>query len=50
MFATFEKRVLFIALVMEAVRTSETSASVYQTTRRNIPEDSHLHEFWRFEF
>jgi hypothetical protein len=28
---------------MEAVRTSETSVSIYQTTRRNIPEDSHLH-------
>jgi hypothetical protein len=23
--------------------TSETSVNVYQTTRRNIPEDSHLH-------
>jgi hypothetical protein len=32
-----------IALMMEAVRTSETSANFYQTTRRNIPEDSHLH-------
>jgi hypothetical protein len=24
------------------VRTSETSANFYQTTRRKIPEDSHL--------
>jgi hypothetical protein len=32
-----------IALMMEAVRTSETSVSFYQTARRNIPEDSHLH-------
>jgi hypothetical protein len=28
-----------IALMMEAVSTSETSANFYQTTRRNIPED-----------
>jgi hypothetical protein len=27
---------------MEAVSTSETSVNFYQTTRRNIPEDSHL--------
>jgi hypothetical protein len=32
-----------IALKMEAVNTSETSVNIYQTTRRNIPEDSHLH-------
>jgi hypothetical protein len=32
-----------IALMMEAVNTSETSVSVCQTKRRNIPEDSHLH-------
>jgi hypothetical protein len=31
-----------IALMMEAVNTSETSVNFYQTTRRNIPEDSHL--------
>jgi hypothetical protein len=28
--------------VMAAVSTSETSVNIYQTTRRNIPEDSHL--------
>jgi hypothetical protein len=28
---------------LEAVSTSETSVNIYQTTRRNIPEDSHLH-------
>jgi hypothetical protein len=28
---------------MEAVRTSETSANFYETTRPNIPEDSHFH-------
>jgi hypothetical protein len=30
-------------LMMEAASTSETSESFYQTTWRNIPEDSHLH-------
>jgi hypothetical protein len=30
-------------LKMEAASTSETSVSFYQTTRRNNPEDSHLH-------
>jgi hypothetical protein len=28
---------------MEEASTSETSVNVYQTTRRNNPEDSHLH-------
>jgi hypothetical protein len=28
--------------MMEAVTSSETSVSIYQTTRRNIPEDGHL--------
>jgi hypothetical protein len=32
-----------IALMMEAVSTSETSVSFYQTTLRYIPEDSHFH-------
>jgi hypothetical protein len=33
-----------IALMMEAASTSETSENLYQTTRRNNPEDSrHLH-------
>jgi hypothetical protein len=27
---------------MEATSTSETLVNFYQTTRRNIPEDSHL--------
>jgi hypothetical protein len=31
------------ALMMEAVIISETSAEFYQTTRRNNPEDSHIH-------
>jgi hypothetical protein len=31
-----------IVLIMDAVRASETSVNVYQTTRRNIPEDSHI--------
>jgi hypothetical protein len=35
-----------IVLMMLAVSTSETSVNFYQTTRRNIPEDSHLHELF----
>jgi hypothetical protein len=31
-----------LALIMEAVRTSETSVNFYQTTRRYNREDSHL--------
>jgi hypothetical protein len=30
--------------MMDAISTFETSANVYQTTRRNIPKDSHLHQ------
>jgi hypothetical protein len=32
-----------IALMLEAASTSETSVNFYQTTRRNNPEESHLH-------
>jgi hypothetical protein len=32
-----------IALMMEAVRTSETSVNIYLTTRQYIREDSELH-------
>jgi hypothetical protein len=32
-----------IALIMEAASTSEPSVNFYQSTPRNIPEDSHLH-------
>jgi hypothetical protein len=31
-----------IALMMEAASISETSVNFYQTTRRNIPEDSYI--------
>jgi hypothetical protein len=31
-----------IGLMMEAAKTSEMSVNVYQTIRRNNPEDSHL--------
>jgi hypothetical protein len=31
------------ALMMEAASTRETSLNFCQTTRRNNPEDSHLH-------
>jgi uncharacterized integral membrane protein len=34
--------IIIVALMMEAVNTSETSVSFYQTTQCNIPEDSHL--------
>jgi hypothetical protein len=36
-------RCLLIVLMMEAASASETSVNFYQTTRRNNPEDSHLH-------
>jgi hypothetical protein len=32
-----------IALMMEAASASETLVNFYQTTRRNNPEDNHLH-------
>jgi hypothetical protein len=32
-----------VALMTEVKSTSETSVNFYQTTWRNIPEDSHLH-------
>jgi hypothetical protein len=32
-----------MALTMEAARTSETPVNFDQTTRRNNPENSHLH-------
>jgi hypothetical protein len=35
--------VSIIRAMMEAVRTSETSVNFYQSTRRNIPEEIHLH-------
>jgi hypothetical protein len=30
-------------MMIEAASTYETSVNFYQTTRRNIPEDSHIH-------
>jgi hypothetical protein len=36
-------RAMMIALMMEAASASETSVNFYQTTRRNIPEGSHVH-------
>jgi hypothetical protein len=42
--ATNQKTAIFIrAMMMEAASASETSVNFYQTTRRNISEDSHLH-------
>jgi hypothetical protein len=40
---------LAIALFMAAARTTQTSVNFYQTTRRNIPEESHLHRLRVFE-
>jgi hypothetical protein len=37
-------RGVFTAMIMEAVRTSETYVNFNVTTRRYIPEDSTLHE------
>jgi hypothetical protein len=34
---------------MEAVSTSETSVNLYETARRNISQDSHLHQPMMFE-
>jgi hypothetical protein len=39
--------ILVIALMMEAASTFETSVNFYQTTRRNNPEDSHLHGLFK---
>jgi len=33
----------YIALMMEAGSTSETSVYSYETTRRNVPEGCHRH-------
>jgi hypothetical protein len=33
-----------IVLMMEEASTSETSVNFYETRRRRIPEDSHLHD------
>jgi hypothetical protein len=42
--AIFWDVAMMIALMMmEAASTSETSVNFYQTTRRNNPQDSHLH-------
>jgi hypothetical protein len=38
-----------IALMMQAASRSETSSDFYQTTRRNNPEDSHLHTILWFQ-
>jgi hypothetical protein len=34
---------VLVALMMEAERTFETTVNFYQTTQRNIPEESYLH-------
>jgi hypothetical protein len=42
LYATFGDSL--IALMMEAVSTSETSVNFYDTTWRHIPDDSRLEE------
>jgi hypothetical protein len=37
-----------IALIMDAVSPTETSLNIYVSTRRNIPQDSHLHSITVF--
>jgi hypothetical protein len=32
-----------VTMLMEAASTSETSVNFYQTTRRNNPQDVHIH-------
>jgi hypothetical protein len=38
----FFERGLLIALMMDAVRSPETSINFYETIRRNKPEDFHI--------
>jgi hypothetical protein len=40
-------QMMIITLMMEAVRTCETSVYSNKTTRRYIPEGSHLHIYRR---
>jgi hypothetical protein len=40
-------RLKITTVMMETVSISETSANFYQTTRRNIVEDSHLYTRYR---
>jgi hypothetical protein len=39
---------VYIALMMEAVISSEMSVGIYQTKQCNIPEDSHLFLYFWF--
>jgi hypothetical protein len=36
----FSEVIIAFALMMDAVRTSESKVNFYETTQRNIPEDS----------
>jgi hypothetical protein len=38
----------FIRAMMEAIRSSETSVSIYQTALCNVLEDSYLHVYLKF--
>jgi hypothetical protein len=37
-------------IMVEAAGASETLVNIYRSTRRNIPEDSHLHTRYRENF
>jgi hypothetical protein len=41
-FSTILLATIIIALLMEAVNTSETSVNFYQKTRLNVPEESRV--------
>jgi hypothetical protein len=45
---TSSRRWVIIVLMMQAVRTSETSVNICLTTRQHIPEDSKLCTFLYF--
>jgi hypothetical protein len=40
--ASMKMAVFWVVVMMEAASTSETLVNIYQSTRRNNPEDSHL--------
>jgi hypothetical protein len=54
----FRGHYCLIALTKDTVSTSKTSVNIYQNTRRNTPEDSHLdtrrrenlksHPYWKY--
>jgi hypothetical protein len=45
--ANFPSSLVIFTLIIEAIRSSETF--VPRATRRNIPEDSLLEDYWKFK-